>query len=53
MSGALMLAPDPNERWNYHQTLEIYRGNKCIDRGVCMHANWDEENGYIRVSQMA
>ena len=22
------LAPDPNERWNYHQTLEIYRGNK-------------------------
>ena len=38
------LAPDPNERWNYHQTLEIYRGNKCIDRGVCMHANWDEEN---------
>ena len=37
------LVPDPNGRWNYHQTLEIYRGNKCIDRGVCIHANWDEE----------
>ena len=38
------LIPDPNERWTYHQTLEIYRGNKRIDRGVCIHANWDEEN---------
>ena len=37
------LVPDPNERWNYHQTLEIYRGNQCIDRGVCIHAIWDEE----------
>ena len=37
------LAPDSNKRWDYHQTLEIYRGEQCIDRGVCTHATWDEE----------
>ena len=37
------LVPDPNERWSYHQTLEIYRGNHCIDRGVCIRATWDKE----------
>ena len=34
------LRPDLVKRWSYHQTLEIYRGDRCLDRGRCVGASW-------------
>ena len=38
-----IVLPDPDQRWSYHHSLEIFDHNKLIDRGLCTRATWDEK----------
>ena len=43
------LRPDPAKRWSYHQTLELYRGDHCLDRGRCVDATWTDSKTLLKV----
>ena len=34
--------PEADQRWSFHHTLEIYRRNQCVDRGLCTRAIWNQ-----------
>ena len=41
---SLVATPDNNKRWSYHQTMELYSGERLLDRGLCVSAAWRSED---------
>ena len=37
-----VVMPEADQRWSFHHTLEIYRRNQCVDRGLCTRAIWNQ-----------